>query len=205
MASEKTHIVIAEASPVLASGLSHCLQRLPGIQARVIEVGSETDLRECLATSHAEILLADPAFGGGFNPVKMRESLPPTVAAGLRIAAIEVGKIDRATASLYDEVVNIVDDMETLAAKIRTLARDEEQPAPAASEKEALSNREKEIVTLVVKGMTNKEIADKLFLSVHTVITHRRNIARKLEIHSPTGLTIYAIGNHLVDITSVNL
>ena len=67
------------------------------------------------------------------------------------------------------------------------------------------SGRLPEIVTLVVKGMTNKEIADKLFLSVHTVITHRRNIARKLEIHSPTGLTIYAIVNHLVDITSVNL
>ncbi len=53
--------------------------------------------------------------------------------------------------------------------------------------------------------MTNKEIAERLFLSVHTVMTHRRNIARKLEIHSATGLTIYAIVNHLVDLTEINL
>lgn len=71
--------------------------------------------------------------------------------------------------------------------------------------KEPLSLREKEIITLVTKGLTNKEIADRLFLSVHTVITHRRNIARKLEIHSATGLTIYAIVNKLIDISEVNL
>lgn len=53
--------------------------------------------------------------------------------------------------------------------------------------------------------MTNKEIADNLFISVHTVITHRRNIARKLEIHSATGLTIYAIVNHIVDISEIKL
>lgn len=71
--------------------------------------------------------------------------------------------------------------------------------------KEALSQREKEIVALVAKGLTNKEIAEALFLSVHTVITHRRNIARKLEIHSATGLTIYAIVNHLVDLKEIKL
>jgi len=57
----------------------------------------------------------------------------------------------------------------------------------------------------VVKGLTNKEIADKLCLSVHTVITHRRNIARKLQIHSPAGLTIYAIVNKLVELKDVEL
>ena len=44
-----------------------------------------------------------------------------------------------------------------------------------------------------------------LFISIHTVITHRRNIARKLEIHSPTLLTVYAIVNKLVDISEVKL
>ena len=53
--------------------------------------------------------------------------------------------------------------------------------------------------------MTNKEIADHLCISTNTVITHRRNIARKLQIHSPAGLTIYAIVNHLVDISAVKL
>ena len=68
-----------------------------------------------------------------------------------------------------------------------------------------LSQREKEIIRCVVRGLANKEIAEELFISVHTVITHRRNIARKLEIHSPTLLTVYAIVNKLVDISEVKL
>ncbi len=70
---------------------------------------------------------------------------------------------------------------------------------------EALSEREKDVIVSLVQGMTNKEIADHLFISINTVITHRRNIARKLQIHSPAGLTIYAIVNNLVDITAVKL
>ena len=70
---------------------------------------------------------------------------------------------------------------------------------------EALGEREKDVIVALVQGMTNKEIADHLCISVNTVITHRRNIARKLQIHSPAGLTIYAIVNNLVDISSVKL
>ena len=70
---------------------------------------------------------------------------------------------------------------------------------------EVLSDREKDVIISLVQGMTNKEIADHLCISTNTVITHRRNIARKLQIHSPAGLTIYAIVNNLVDISSVNL
>jgi regulator of cell morphogenesis and NO signaling len=70
---------------------------------------------------------------------------------------------------------------------------------------DALSDREKDVIIALVQGMSNKEIADHLFISVNTVITHRRNIARKLQIHSPAGLTIYAIVNGLVDISSVKL
>lgn len=70
---------------------------------------------------------------------------------------------------------------------------------------EALSDREKDVIIGVVQGLQNKEIAERLCISVNTVITHRRNIARKLQIHSPAGLTIYAIVNGLVDISSVKL
>jgi DNA-binding NarL/FixJ family response regulator len=75
----------------------------------------------------------------------------------------------------------------------------------AAQSGDALSDREKEVIIALVQGMSNKEIADHLYISVNTVITHRRNIARKLQIHSPAGLTIYAIINGLVDISSVKL
>ena len=68
-----------------------------------------------------------------------------------------------------------------------------------ADSKESLSEREKEIIVCLVQGMSNKEIANKLFISINTVITHRRNIVRKLQIHSLAGLTIYAIANNLID------
>lgn len=64
---------------------------------------------------------------------------------------------------------------------------------------ESISEREKEIIVCLVQGMSNKEIASKLYISVNTVMTHRRNIVRKLQIHSLAGLTIYAIANNLID------
>lgn len=63
-----------------------------------------------------------------------------------------------------------------------------------------LSAREIEIVKHIALGLSNKEIADIVCLSPHTVITHRKNIARKLNIHSTAGLTIYAVVNGIVTI-----
>ncbi len=57
----------------------------------------------------------------------------------------------------------------------------------------------------MAKGWSNKEIADRLCISVHTVATHRRNICAKLAIHSSAGLTVYAILNGLVDLKDIDL
>ena len=65
-----------------------------------------------------------------------------------------------------------------------------------------LSDREKDVLIELVHGLSNKEIADRLNISTHTVISHRKNIMQKLNIHSPAGLTIYAIVNQLVTIDS---
>ena len=70
-------------------------------------------------------------------------------------------------------------------------------------EDRALSIREKDILAEVARGYTNKEIADRLYISIHTVITHRRNITRKLKIHSVAGLTIYAVANNLITIKEI--
>ncbi|MBO4801818.1 MAG: DNA-binding response regulator [Bacteroidaceae bacterium] len=81
-----------------------------------------------------------------------------------------------------------------------TRRHDETEPTT-----EELSEREKEVICHVVRGLSNKEIAEKLFISTNTVMTHRRNIARKTQIHSPAGLTIYAIVNGLVNLDEVKL
>ena len=66
-----------------------------------------------------------------------------------------------------------------------------------------LSAREKEILVCVAKGMLNKEIAYKLNLSIYTVITHRKNITRKIGIKTVAGLTVYALLNNLIDLNTV--
>lgn len=81
---------------------------------------------------------------------------------------------------------------------------DESGSARSDAEKlDSLSDREKEIICLVARGLTNKEIANTLYLSVHTVATHRRNIGNKLQIHSPAGLTIFAIVNELLPLADI--
>jgi len=66
-----------------------------------------------------------------------------------------------------------------------------------------LSKREKSILELLAKGLTNKEIAEKLFISIHTVTTHRKNIVKKLDIRTLSGLTVYAILNKIVDMNDL--
>lgn len=89
--------------------------------------------------------------------------------------------------------------------KTREVSADETTGATADERLEMLSQREKEIIGCVAKGMANKEIADALCISVHTVTTHRRNIASKLQIHTPAGLTIYAIVNKLVKLQDIKM
>lgn len=196
---EKPHILIAESAPVLATGLSQCIRRIPGLQANILEVKTPADLRDCVKAATPDLLLVNPTFGGLFNPAEWKKE---TNSPDTRIIAIEVGKLSQETLSLFDDVISVIDNMNTIATKVKTLC---DTPAEESQEKDTLSQREKEIISLVVRGMTNQEIADKLFLSIHTVITHRRNIARKLEIHSATGLTIYAIVNKIVDIADIKL
>lgn len=85
------------------------------------------------------------------------------------------------------------------APAVTTVNPHDESPA----DNPALTSREKAIVRLIAGGLSNKEIADKLCVSIHTVTTHRRNICAKLDIHSASALTIYAIIHHLIDISEI--
>lgn len=68
---------------------------------------------------------------------------------------------------------------------------------------QTISDREKAVLQLIAKGFTNKEIGDKLFISLHTVITHRKNITKKLGIKTVSGLTVYAILNNLIELKDI--
>lgn len=192
-------VVVAETAPILREGIIHCLQKIDSPALRVIRALDYSDLIEGVTAMQADIVIANPTFCGAFDPAALRKRSKPA----LRIAALATTVPDRRVADLYDAVIAVTDTTDNIAATISSLT-DGDTAAPQASGP-LLSDREKDVVRLVVRGLTNKEIADRLFISPHTVVTHRRNIARKLEIHSATGLTIYAIVNGLVDLSEIDI
>ena len=204
---ETLRIAVAETSVIVRSGVVAVLKRLPGIQVRPVEVASPDALENCLHIDTPDILLVNPTFGGWFNVSEFRTD---TIHASVKCIALNCNITDTSILQAYDESITLYEDVESLQQKILRVAApadtdDEDEKNLPLQETEQLSQREKEIVICVVKGMTNKEIADRLFLSIHTVNTHRRNIASKLEIHSAAGLTIYAIVNKLVELSEVKL
>ena len=151
------------------------------------------------ARLHAlDLILVNPLLEGVFNIAAFRAKNP-----SVKCIALIYSVMDSALLKDYDQTLSICDDADTIVSKISGLLNRREENREKENGQEPLSQREKEIIVCVVKGMTNKAIADKLFLSIHTVITHRRNIARKLQIHSPAGLTIYAIINKLVELQDI--
>jgi DNA-binding NarL/FixJ family response regulator len=76
-------------------------------------------------------------------------------------------------------------------------------PKMASGREKMLSDREIEVLSLIVQGFINKEIADRLNIGLTTVITHRKNIMEKLGVRSVSALTIYAVMNGYVDINRI--
>jgi len=90
-----------------------------------------------------------------------------------------------------------------IIAKIRKLT-ELHHTGPSGGPSSELTQREKTIVRQVSLGLTNKQIAEALFLSTHTVTTHRKNISSKLGIKSVSGLTVYAIVNNIITIEELS-
>lgn len=105
--------------------------------------------------------------------------------------------------SNFKHVIYINDSKEIIYSKLNGLVTNEVSTLKSEGQLTELSEREKTILKYVAKGFTNKEIAEKLFLSAHTVITHRKNITAKLGIKSISGLTVYAILNEIVKLEEI--
>jgi len=99
--------------------------------------------------------------------------------------------------------IHLKENKESIIQKMRNLL-DRRDQSDSESHSMELSPRETTIVRLVSMGLTNRQIAEKLFLSAHTVMTHRKNISSKLGIKSVSGLTVYAIVNNIITIEEVS-
>ncbi|MCH5326989.1 MAG: response regulator transcription factor [Duncaniella sp.] len=119
----------------------------------------------------------------------MAEQCPPDS----RKVCLLAGSLPPQRAIGFDEIISVYDTAEEICKKITALTS-EPGPDPRSN---GLSPREKDVILFVVNGLSNKEIAAKMNISVNTVMTHRRNIASKLKIHSPAGLTIFALATGL--------
>lgn len=196
---EIIHVAVADTSIIVRSGLVAVLKRLPDLNIQTIEVTSKEGLQHRMEAHCPDILIVSPLFEGWFDLDSFKQIYGQQE---LKVVALVSVVMDANQLRGYDEQINLFDDVDKLTQKVASLmnvAADDE------NELDALSQREKEIIGCIVRGMTNKEIAEKLFISVHTVITHRRNITRKLQIHSAAGLTIYAIVNKLVELGEVKM
>lgn len=185
--------MVVESSDLLYAGLVSMLGQIrAGIQ--VVRVQDVSRLREQIKREQPDILFINPLYGGGETPSKIKTT---TDRPDLLCVAFLTDLASLSVAAEYDAQIGIYDSFEQIRDKMEALSPKGEE------EEKTLSQREKEIVTYVVKGLTNKQIADKLFLSQHTVVTHRRNIASKLNIHSSAGLTVYAIASKLVRLEDI--
>ena len=115
----------------------------------------------------------------------------------------EEGPAPEPTQHDLHSIIHLREEKESIIQKIENLI-DLRGQRDSGSLSTKLSPRETTIVRMVSQGLTNRQIAEKLFLSAHTVMTHRKNISSKLGIKSVSGLTIYAIVNNIITMEEVS-
>ena len=198
MLNSKKILAVAETSYIIRKGLVYALSQLPAV-AKVIELKDHEDIAYQINILEPDAVIINPMLlGHGFKQ-DIRQQLK--IGKDSSVIALVYNLIDEKFYRSYDGIIRI-NDPESKIEEVIGKCFEENKTSP---DQEELSEREKDILIAVVKGMSNKEIADYLSISIHTVITHRRNIGRKLGIHSASGLTVYAIINKFVDIKEISL
>lgn len=194
-------VAIIEPSDMIRTGLEAILRKLSGLQISVLEIDESENLQDAIRIHKPDVLITAPQCVISHTLLHLREEC---ACPKLKCIALLSSLVSERQLKLFDERISIYDTHDLIRSKLKQLIESKNEVIEESNEEQqSLSAREKEIVVCVVKGMTNREIADRLFLSTYTVITHRRNIARKLQIHSPSGLTIYAIVNKLVELSDI--
>lgn len=198
--SNRLNIVLVESAYLLSAGFENLLSEFPGLFLMAHFDGSENKLAAKITHHKPDMVVIDPqCFKEGLlsllNQLQLinnniiigliTNSTPDNIKSHFRYCLnIEYGKHEALESFKF-----IVGDKLNLKASDKSAS--------------TLSDREQTIVKQVVSGYTNQQIADKLFLSIHTVNTHRKNITNKLGIKTVSGLTVYAIMNKIVDIHDI--
>ena len=188
-------IVIAEPSPIVSAGLLRFFEDLNQLQIVSI-VDNVDDLNDKMIVYNPDILIVNPLMIGYTNNNIVRQinqNYPDTICV-----ALVTTFVDKNLLRYFKEIIDLSDNKQKVANKIFGLLNNNEDSL-SQNESVDLSNRETDVLICVAKGMTNKDISDMLNISVHTVITHRKNIVKKTGIKSVSGLTVYALLNNLLE------
>lgn len=193
----KVKLIIAEPSEIIRKGLLQVTESV-GLFSGIREVACPSTLRDIICKFKPQVLLINPSM---IHPGMIHE-LKEYCKFDLAVAAVVYTLFDDDYINLFDQVIMIGDTRQKIQKKLQFLLQKELTNEPARPE-ETLSARELDVLKLLVRGLSNKEISDKLFISTHTVISHRKNITQKLNIKSVAGLTVYAILNELVSMDEI--
>ncbi len=187
----KQKLLIVEPSEVIVEGLKSILDGQP--RFKVLEPVTEVArAKERLLASRPDVLLINPTLVDDPNVLRLEQ---PMALVALVYQYVEHGRLKP-----YDAVVDIRDSRPEVLEALAQAMPVPHEPGKGSYE---LTRRETAVLVELAQGKTNKEIADSLNVSVHTVISHRKNITRKTGIKSVAGLTVYAMLNNLIDESSL--
>lgn len=191
----KISILIVESSDIILEGLRHCLDADGGFNI-LAPLHDAQNLDGRLTTCKPDLLL--------LNPILLPAPLRPQLAAlqqqcpAMSIVALVYHYVNPTELSAFHAVLDIHLGCNMVAPLLREAAQSAAEDGDGSSEDYELSDRETGILVLVAKGLSSKEIASQLHISVHTVSTHRKNITRKTGIRSVAGLAVYAMLHNLM-------
>lgn len=185
----KIKILIISNSYIVSSGLQAVLNEIAEIKYFTTEYRANSITDKINSYQPDIVILASSVFDE--QELFIKEN---------KISCIEIGYSKNTNLKYFINLQN--DDKSSVISLIRKVILENFNKKTQVKSDE-LSSREISIVKLIAQGLTNQEIADELFLSKHTVITHRKNITNKLNIKTVSGLTVYAILNNILDIKEV--
>lgn len=181
-------VIIVHPSELLCRGLASVLDDLKAVRILCFASFREIRISEH-AASHKLLLFVPASCRYADELLEIRTRIGEH-----RLVGIQSNKQEETRAEVFDELLLI--DAE---AKYFLKLAEDFFGESGADQNDELTNREQEVLRLVALGNSNKAIAETLFISTHTVISHRKNITEKLGIKSVPGLTVYAIIHKIID------